>query len=206
MANEEFICRDLGTWVTENQGYSSEDLQDEKRESDPSPRSPGLHPICYFSPLTVLSDLVQNLQICSGAFFGEPSCSGTGCQGDPSQNDLNFECTVTPQKSIIEKIFHKKVVQQLGLGDKTPMSGPGNVSQARPNPYSGSYCSGRGLHWASSDSGEMLYAFRQMRFRTGECTHGQFSREFVRQGLPERRGRHDHPPFGLELWRGLRRG
>lgn len=107
LRDQRLDCRDLGTWVVEDRNDLSEF---ESLREDMRSRSVGLYPICYFSPLTILSDLVQNLQICSGTSGGELQC------GD--QDDA--ECDLSPRASILGRIFHNKVIRHLGLGKDVP--------------------------------------------------------------------------------------
>ncbi|OII74018.1 uncharacterized protein cubi_02820 [Cryptosporidium ubiquitum] len=113
LKGQEFNFNDLGTWIIEDRNKLSEF---ESVQEDLRSKSMGLYPICYFSPLTILSDLVQNLQICSGISkeLQPESETITITERDDS------ECEISPQGSIFKKIFHNKVLKHLGIGRKTP--------------------------------------------------------------------------------------
>lgn len=110
--NQEFNYNDLGTWVIEDRNNLSEfeSIKDDLRS-----QSMGLYPICFFSPLTILSDLVQNLQICSG-ISKEEFQSESETIKEQDDND----CGISPQGSIFGRIFHNKVLKHLGMGKKIP--------------------------------------------------------------------------------------
>ncbi|KAH8582743.1 uncharacterized protein ELE39_001399 [Cryptosporidium sp. chipmunk genotype I] len=115
LKDQEFNYNDLGTWVIEDRNSISDS---ESVKGEFASKSMGLYPICYFSPLTILSDIVQNLQICSGSntkekFQSEDEITNATEKDDP-------DCDISPQGSIFGRVFHNKVLKHLGMGKKVP--------------------------------------------------------------------------------------
>ncbi|TRY50381.1 Uncharacterized protein CTYZ_00000741 [Cryptosporidium tyzzeri] len=117
LKDQEFNYNDLGTWVIE---YRNDLSESKSFKEELGSKSMGLYPICYFSPLTILSDLVQNLQICSGSipkekFQPEDEVATATEKDDP-------DCDMIPQGSVFGRVFHNKVLKHLGMGKKVPKS------------------------------------------------------------------------------------
>ncbi|KAJ1610299.1 hypothetical protein OIY81_2087 [Cryptosporidium canis] len=106
LRDEELGCMDVGTWVIEDRGSR---FEFEFVKEDLKFQSSGLYPVCYFSPLTLLSDLVQNLQICSGY-----------SRVLQSEDQEDLECELSHQGSVLGRVFHNKVLRHLGMGRSIP--------------------------------------------------------------------------------------
>ncbi|KAH8739214.1 hypothetical protein FG386_000690 [Cryptosporidium ryanae] len=132
------------------------DLNGNGAKSDKAIKSGGVYPICYFSPLSVLVSLVQDLQICFGD-LGRSRTRKTGnkkgrCRGEEptrasESEGLSFcvassdgfdeprdhSCNIELKKSIIGRFFHKKVLGQLNLipkGNKKCLKSSSSLASA----------------------------------------------------------------------------
>ncbi|KAK6588352.1 hypothetical protein RS030_6890 [Cryptosporidium xiaoi] len=128
---------------TENMGRRIQfgDIEANKDKNDKVTEKSGVYPICYFSPLSVLVSLVQDLQICFGNLekniarrinnekkkyeentekeIGESEDSSSYISNSDCSDDFNKikddSCNIELEESIIGSFFHKKILGQLNF-------------------------------------------------------------------------------------------